>query len=163
MLRRYLDPEKPGCVYDIGARGDLRMREFVLGTNCSYVGCDIESGKNVDIVLSDPHRWSGQIGCEVADVVLARNVLEHVKWPWAWLESVDVILRPGGLFFCSAPKCWKDHREPLDCWRFLPDGLQALADWVGWSVLELSVRRVRKDRPHWKIVYAVFRKPEISS
>lgn len=35
-----------------------------------------------------------------------------------------------------APSRGPEHRYPLDCWRYYPDGLSALAKWAGLSVIE---------------------------
>lgn len=162
MLDRHLDLDLSLRVFDVDGRGDARMRSYFAGTSCSYTACDIADGENVDIILSDEHHWAKQLGLQVADVVIARNVLEHVRWPWAWLEAADAVLRRDGLFFASVPEHWKPHREPVDCWRFMQDGLQALADWVGWEVLEMETKRVRRGRD-WRVTYCVMKKIRISS
>jgi hypothetical protein len=48
------------------------------------------------------------------------------------------IVRPGGLIFLLAPSRGPEHRYPVDCWRFYPDGFRALAKWAGVHLLEVS-------------------------
>jgi SAM-dependent methyltransferase len=46
-------------------------------------------------------------------------------------------LRPGGYIFLIAPSRGHEHRFPLDCWRFYPDGYRALAEYGQVDCLEV--------------------------
>jgi hypothetical protein len=48
------------------------------------------------------------------------------------------IVKSGGLIFLLAPSRGPEHRYPVDCWRFYPDGFRALAKWAGIDLLEVS-------------------------
>lgn len=60
------------------------------------------------------------------DVVLAANVIEHVRKPWIWLNEVARICKPGGLVIIVSPISWPYHEAPIDCWRIYPEGMRAL-------------------------------------
>lgn len=62
------------------------------------------------------------------DVVLAGNVLEHVRKPWLWLPELSRVARPGGFVVLISPISWEYHEAPIDCWRVYPDGLRGLCE-----------------------------------
>jgi SAM-dependent methyltransferase len=103
----------------------------------SYIGLDVAAGPGVDIVVADPYRWS-EVPDDSLDVVVSGQALEHIAYPWRTMEEVARVVRPGGLVFIIVPGAGPEHRHPIDCWRFLPDGLRALATWAGLAVLEVG-------------------------
>jgi SAM-dependent methyltransferase len=60
------------------------------------------------------------------DVVIAEQVLEHVRDPWAAARHLRDLCAPGGRVIVSTPFMVRVHREPEDYWRFTPDGLRTL-------------------------------------
>jgi hypothetical protein len=46
------------------------------------------------------------------------------------------VLKPEGLCCIIAPSSGPVHRFPIDCWRFYPDGLRAVARYAGLEALE---------------------------
>jgi len=52
------------------------------------------------------------------------------------MKEIARILKPGGLCCIIAPSGGPEHKYPVDCWRFFPDGLRALAHYVDLEVLE---------------------------
>jgi hypothetical protein len=71
------------------------------------------------------------------------------------------IVRPGGLIFLLAPSRGPEHRYPVDCWRFYPDGFRALAKWAGVDLLEVSTDWEEDSSPDsapWGDTVGVFRR-----
>lgn len=108
----------------------------------SYTGLDIESGPNVDAVVTAGGDWAAELaasGIAPADVVISGQCLEHVRMPWIWIRQVAGLIQPGGMFFCIAPFQWRQHRYPVDCWRLLPDGYEALCEWSGLEFIKSEI------------------------
>ncbi len=133
-----------------------------------YVGLDSESGKNVDVVLSDPYCWR-EIPSASADVLISGQVFEHIEFFWISMLEVVRVLKPGGICCIIAPAGGHEHRYPVDCWRFYPDGFDALARFARLDVLEISTQWTPDpsytdgsnewqdsvlicQKPHWSIV-----------
>lgn len=108
-----------------------------------YVGLDTAPGPNVDIAPHDPYRWEA-LGDGSVDVVVSGQAFEHIEWPWLTMQEIARVLRGGGLACITAPSSGPVHRYPLDCWRYYPDGLPALARYAGLQVVET----------HWDEGYA---------
>lgn len=102
----------------------------------TYRGLDMAPGQNVDIVLSSPYRWREVPGAS-CDVVVSGQALEHVEYFWITALEMSRVLRPGGLLCLIAPSSGFEHRYPVDCWRFYPDGFRALAQWARLDVLDV--------------------------
>lgn len=100
-----------------------------------YVGLDAAPGPSVDVVPRQPYRWP-EVRRESFDVVLSGQTFEHVRFPWVTMLEVERVLRRGGLFFLIVPSSGPEHRFPIDCWRFYPDGLVALAHWADLDVID---------------------------
>jgi SAM-dependent methyltransferase len=69
------------------------------------------------------------------DVVLAANVLEHVRKPWVWIRELARIVRRDGYVVTINPVSWPYHEYPVDCWRAYPEGMKALFDEAGLQVV----------------------------
>ena len=70
--------------------------------------------------------YSYPIESDVADVVVATNVMEHVRKPWVWIRELARICKPGGYVITINPVSWPYHEYPIDCWRAYPEGMKAL-------------------------------------
>ncbi|MGB6258024.1 MAG: methyltransferase domain-containing protein [Candidatus Sulfotelmatobacter sp.] len=70
--------------------------------------------------------YSYPIESDAADVVVATNVMEHVRKPWVWIRELARICKPGGYVITINPVSWPYHEYPIDCWRAYPEGMQAL-------------------------------------
>lgn len=71
---------------------------------------------------------------ESFDVVVAANVLEHVRKPWVWVRELARVCRADGVLVLVVPVSWPFHPAPVDCWRAYPDGMAALIDEIGFTV-----------------------------
>lgn len=69
------------------------------------------------------------------DVVLAGQVIEHVRRIWQWVPELARVAKPGGIVILISPISWPYHAAPYDCWRIYPDGMRALCDEAGLEVL----------------------------
>ncbi len=123
-----------------------------------YRGLDIESGENVDVVVADAYDWH-EIPGDSVDLVISGQALEHVEYFWASVFEIVRVLKPGGLAAIIAPSGGFEHRYPLDCWRFYPDGFSALARYVGCDEIDVFT-----DWQHgeWDDSILVMRKPSWS-
>jgi SAM-dependent methyltransferase len=70
------------------------------------------------------------------DVVLAANVLEHVRRPWQWIREAARVCKRGGHIIIVTPISWPYHAAPIDCWRVYPDGMKALLEDTGLEVVQ---------------------------
>lgn len=129
-----------------------------------YTGIDLLPGKNVDIVLSDPYNWL-EIESSSSDVFISGQTFEHIEYFWQTMLEIARVLKPGGLCCIIAPSGGPEHRYPVDCWRFYPDGFKALARYARLEVLE--VRTQWEDEGHsdgsdiWADTMLVARKKEV--
>lgn len=69
------------------------------------------------------------------DVVLAANVIEHVRKPWKWMPELARLLKPRGIMIIICPVSWVYHESPVDCWRIYPEGMNALCEEAGVTVV----------------------------
>lgn len=77
-----------------------------------YLGVDIELGKLVDIVLP-AERLVEYFGEEVFNVVIATELLEHVKDWKAVINNMKGILTNGGCIYISRPVLRVSHTMPI--------------------------------------------------
>jgi 2-polyprenyl-3-methyl-5-hydroxy-6-metoxy-1,4-benzoquinol methylase len=128
-----------------------------------YIGIDIASGQNVDMVLSDPYNWLEIESCSM-DVVISGQAFEHIEYFWKTMTEVGRVLKHGGICCIIAPSGGPEHRYPVDCWRFYPDGFSALARYAGLEVVSVSTQRepqgYEDDSDQWADTVLIARKPE---
>ncbi|MFH0729726.1 MAG: methyltransferase domain-containing protein [Pseudomonadota bacterium] len=137
--------------------------------NCpawTYLGLDLTPGKNVDIVLKDPYDWR-EIRSDSVDVLVSGQAFEHIEYFWITALEIARVLKPDGLCCIIAPSGGPEHRYPVDCWRFYPDGFAAIARFARLELLELSTQWA--DEPgctdcsnNWHDTLMVARKTAIS-
>lgn len=137
LVSRYVQRGKPQRVVDIGSY-DINgsYKQYFDDPAWQYTGVDLEAGPNVDVVLESPYVLPFKSNS--VDVLVSGQAIEHMDFFWvSWLEMVRVVA-PGGLIFLLAPSRGYEHRYPVDCWRFYPDGFDALARWAGVEPLEIT-------------------------
>lgn len=89
------------------------------------VSVDAKRGPGVDVVV-DVHELTRAIAPATANAVICTSLLEHVTRPWLVVAQIAAVLVRGGVCLLTAPWQYNDHPDPLDCYRFSPDGLRGL-------------------------------------
>ena len=139
IVSQYNLDQKGKSVLDIGSMNchpnrtvEATYRE--LFDNAEYIGLDLDSGPNVDVIATKAYKWP--VADEAFDYIISGQCLEHVEAPWLWIEEVARICKKDGLAIIIAPWKWPEHKRPVDCWRILPDGMHFLLKYAGFDVLE---------------------------
>jgi hypothetical protein len=120
-------PPETATVVEFGSQDINGSIREVIPESVKFVGVDCVSGKNVDIVTSDP--YSVDLPSEYADIVVSSSTLEHVGFFWLLFMEMIRIAKTGGLIYIMAPSCGPYHPCPVDCWRFYPGAGKALEAW----------------------------------
>jgi hypothetical protein len=138
LLRAYCVPAETKSVADIGSQDvNGTYKSLIKALHFKqYIGVDIASGDNVDYVVPENGKWT-QV--PKVDVVISGQCMEHVRRPWQWINQVADVIDTGGILTLIAPWQWEIHRYPVDCWRILPDGMEALLAEAGLEILEVGV------------------------
>jgi SAM-dependent methyltransferase len=140
----------PMRVLDIGS-ADVAggcYRDLFSGPGCEYLGADLARAPNVDVVLASPYELPFEAGS--FDLVISGQTLEHV--PQFWRSFAEMARVSRSLVFLIVPSAGPIHRYPVDCYRFLPDSMQALAEFAGWNLVESYV----DEREPWRDLVGVF-------
>lgn len=161
LVKTYLDPACTLAVADLGSYDvNGSYRPLFDRPQWRYTGVDLVAGPNVDCVLTSPYRLP--FGSGSLDVFVSGQAFEHIEFFWlTWLEMART-LKPGGLIFLVAPSRGPEHRYPVDCWRFYPDGFAALAKYASIELLECSTDwapDAAPDSASWGDTVGVFRQP----
>jgi hypothetical protein len=168
FVQKYLDDfkEAPLVITDIGSQ-DIKgtYKPLFNSPAWKYIGVDMVKGSNVDVVLKDPYNWS-EFSDSSCDVVISGQTFEHIEFFWITILEIRRILRPGGLLCLVAPSGGKEHRYPVDCWRFYPDGFRALAKYAALEVLESFAQWDAKEHPwmdnNWRDCVLIAKRPPLN-
>jgi len=148
-------------VLDVGSRAigenqtyrDLFSTLDPMSVRFKYTGLDVEGGPNVNIVVGDPYDWLGMDN--LFDVVISGQAFEHIEYPWETIRQIEKVLKPGGYAVLIGPTTPTIHRFPVDCWRILPDGWNALAKWAKLEVIESTMNQYHGE---WHDAYCFLQK-----
>lgn len=144
FIENYVPKDKEVKVLDIGSCNvNGCYKPLFSGTKAKYVGLDICSGNNVDIVVNDPYNWS-EIEDISFDFIISGNAFEHIEFPWLTIKEIYKKLKPEGFVCILTPFALGEHRYPTDCYRYYSDGLIALAKWANLAVVECTVGGIPK-------------------
>ena len=128
---KYLSDMKSASILDVGSRRVRRQtldHSQIFSADYDYTGMDIVDGPNVDIVGHENIT-------KKYDVVISGNVMEHVERPWEWMVTLTTYFTK---YICIiAPWQWREHRHPIDTFRYMPDGMRSLFNYAGIKVLEI--------------------------
>jgi SAM-dependent methyltransferase len=130
----------------------------------NYLGVDLSPGPNVDRVLAQPYDWR-EIPSGSVDLLISGQVLEHVEFFWITALEVSRVLKPGGMACLIAPSSGPEHRYPVDCWRFYPDGMRAFAKVARLHCVDVYTNWENSGDPgsdFWHDTVLVVRKPKRS-
>jgi len=159
LAKRHLG--RPLSLLDVGSRladkGNRTYRTHAESFGYEYLGLDVQAGFNVDIVSADPYKFP--LPDASVDVVISGQVFEHIEFPWESMREVARVLRPGGCAMLIAPSSGPEHRYPLDCWRYYPDGMRALGKWSGLECVHASTFWMETELFLWGDTVGIFSKP----
>jgi SAM-dependent methyltransferase len=122
-----------GPTLEVGSKDYGNTQDFRGLIGGDYVGLDLESGKNVDVV-HDLSEGTGPLEPESFGFIICCSILEHVKNPFKVAETLTNLLKPGGKIYVSTPWIQRYHKYPDDYWRFTFPALKLL-----FSELELTL------------------------
>lgn len=138
-------PQSELKIADIGAYNvNGCLRPLFDNPLWTYEGLDVAPGPNVDIVIGQD-QWPN-VPDKTYDVLVTVSTLEHTKHPWLVVGEMFRITKRGGIACLVAPFGWEHHAYPIDCYRFLPDGMRALMELAGYFVTDCFM--VPYDSPH---------------
>ena len=162
FVHKYLDVDKKLKILDIGIQ-DINgsYKQFFKFENWSYTGADMVPGNNVDIILTNVYQWDN-IPSGSYDVVISGQAFEHIEFFWVTMYEISRILKPDGICCIIAPSGGFEHRYPIDCWRFYPDGFNALARYAKLQPLEVYTQwedDQDKDSSAWHDSVLIAKKP----
>lgn len=110
-------------VLEIGPDGPPSTFQRVIGdASISWDTAGLEQDKTTYAGTE----YSFPVASDSADIVLAANVMEHVRKPWVWIRELARICKTGGHVITINPVSWPYHEYPIDCWRAYPEGMKAL-------------------------------------
>jgi SAM-dependent methyltransferase len=98
-----------------------------------YRGADLRAGPGVDICMESEFKIP--LASSSVDVVISGQCLEHCRNPFKLVAEAARILRGDGFIFLVAPFVFFEHKEPIDCFRFLPDGMAAILAECGVEII----------------------------
>jgi methyltransferase family protein len=149
--------QHPGAaVLEIGsrARSGNVFRHLFHGVD--YLGVDIASGENVDVV-ADAHELSKSIGARQFDFAFSLSVFEHLAMPWKAVVELNRVMNMGGVVYVSSHQTCGMHDLPYDFWRFSDRAFGALFNaYTGFEVVEKELQHpvhvlpFLSFHPHWK-------------
>jgi hypothetical protein len=139
-----------GNVLEIGSRARSGItRHHMVPTKLSYVGLDVMTGPNVDLV-GDAHELSAVVGTQKFVAAFSLSVFEHLAMPWKVVLELNRVLVPGGLVFVNTPQTWPLHDEPCDFWRFSIHSWASLFNTLtGFEIVEAGQGEPARVHPMW--------------
>jgi SAM-dependent methyltransferase len=123
----------PVTVVDIGSLDCNGTYKDLLPPHWKYIGVDLRPGPNVDICMENDFEIPLESGS--VDLVISGQCLEHCRNPFRLVAEAVRILKPNGLILLVAPFIFFEHKEPRDCFRFLPDGMEAIFEECGIDMI----------------------------
>ena len=116
----------------------------------NYHAVDIAPGEGVDIILDDPYKLP--LPDHSIDVVVSGQAFEHCEFFWQLFQEMARVLSKNGFIFLIVPSSGPVHRYPVDCYRFNPDSMAALAKYAGIPLLA----HWKDERGPWRDLTGVF-------
>jgi SAM-dependent methyltransferase len=116
-------------VLDIGSANLNGSYRELMPHGWTYIGTDLVAGNGVDVHMDG--EFSIPLDPGSVDIVISGQCLEHCRNPFLLVSEAVRVLKPGGLILLVAPFVATEHKHPLDCFRFLPDGMCAIFDHCG--------------------------------
>ncbi len=82
---------------------------------------------------------------ETYNIIIAGQVMEHVKNIWKWVDELKRITKKNGYLIIISPISWPYHEAPVDCWRIYPEGMKALLEEKGLKIELNHFESLEKD------------------
>lgn len=122
-----------GNILEVGSKrykdhATIMLRER-FGAVGKYLGCDLESGENVDkkVDLAAPFsEIENELGENQFKTIFCISVLEHVPNIFQMAQNLIKLMAPSGVIFISVPFVFRIHGYPGDYWRFTPQAIKYL-------------------------------------
>lgn len=144
---------KPGRLLDVGGEGG-EYSDMAHAAGHLYFNLGV--GDGVDYNVADhPYNWSIKEGW--FDYVICASTMEHIPFFWQTMLEMARVTKPQGYIFLCVPSAGYRHWD-LDCWRFLPDSMQALARWANVMPVQVHHDTSLESAP-WHDVVGIFQKP----
>ena len=109
---------------DIAPQDHAGAREHFKRATARAADIDAESG--ADFIMDICQRNEEIVPDGTFDFVVCTEVLEHTLNPFAAVDEIRRMLKPGGYAFVTTPFNFRIHGPLPDCWRFTVHGLNAL-------------------------------------
>ena len=152
----------PNRVLDFGSYDVNGSYRSLFTKSWHYTGIDLQDGPNVDLVPTNPYKWA-EINNEECDLFISGQALEHCEYFWLVFEEIYRVLKPNGIACIIVPSSGPEHKHPVDCWRFFPDGMKAVCKYSGLKVIKAETDwspDVESDGGHiWKDTLFIASKP----
>ena len=145
IMQRFRDDYVAGIpgenisILDVGSL-DVNGSYSDLFSKYKYIGLDREKGPNVHMVPFYTYKWL-ELSDNLFDIVISGQAFEHIEFFWITMSEMVRVLKKGGLMCLVAPIGFKEHRYPVDCWRFLSDGMVALGKWCSLEIIEAYTKK----------------------
>jgi hypothetical protein len=114
----------PGLLLDVAPQDHRGARPF-FGPQVQIETLDIDAASGATYI-ADLCNCVETVGVDRFDFVVCTEVLEHTRQPFHAVDSVYMMLKPGGLAFVTTPFNFRIHGPLPDCWRFTEHGLREL-------------------------------------
>lgn len=121
-----------GKVLELGSNGQEYYRRL-LPTECEYYEASPGVVGNGIRIRMTSHETL-DIEDNFFDFIYSVNVMEHVRYPWQWVDEQYRVLKRGGVLAIIAPWSYAHHAAE-DHWRFHATGMRLLADWANLETI----------------------------
>ncbi len=155
---RVLLPACRGALLDVGCGAQPYRR--LLNDDCQYHGIDTtDAFAHYGYSVPDTTYFAGDIWPVASgsqQVVLATEVLEHIKNPSLFLSEAARVLGPNGTLILTIPFAARWHYIPYDYWRFTPSGLQEVLNESGFNDIKVYARGNELTVASYKVMSLIF-------
>ena len=144
-VTKYFDLKNKHTVCDVGSLDVNGSYKKIFPKTWEYTGVDLCKGKNVDLVMKSEYEIPAID--EHFDYVISGQTLEHCKNPFRLVKEMARILKTEGIIIIVAPFVIHVHNYPIDCFRFLPEGMKSIMEEAQLKPIKWKLR----NRDTWGI------------